>query len=186
MKMNTSILKISFTTTILFTSCFSTFAQNRQTKNDSLKIKKVEIIFGENGEATIKDITQKRNMTQYEQGGNFDCRTYIFNGKRGECDKNKFRDFIWQNWFEKKRAYVRVTENSPDVGGTFHYFIEPDKNGEWSIIRRLVRWHALPPGIREIVDFPKVFSVEQIKDKTNKENWTLVFKDKAGKISSEY
>ena len=75
---------------IMLAAFFISFAQKTKTKE-------TEIIFGEYGEVTIKDLFQKRNMTSYEQGGNYDCREYVLKGKRGECDEKKFREFIWKN-----------------------------------------------------------------------------------------
>ncbi len=169
---------VIFALMIMFAAFSISFAQKTKTKE-------AEIIFGEYGEVTVKDLFQKRDMTSYEQGGNYDCREYVFKGKRGECDKQKFREFIWKNWSDKKSAYVRITENSLDAGATRHFFIEPDKKGNRTIVCRMVRWHALPGG-NEILDFPTIYSVEQIEDKANKEKWKLMFKNKSGQLVFEY
>ena len=85
----------------------------------------------------------------------------------------------------KNRLTFAFHEIAFPPGSTSHYFIEFDKKGKWSIGRRMIRWHALPGG-NEIVDFPGIYSVEQIEDNSDKKKLKLVFKDKSGQIVFEY
>ena len=175
MKINKKILKTSFVYLLLLAVCSSTSAQNR-------KFRRSEIILGEYGEVTTEKITQNRDMKLYERGGNFDCRTYALSEERGQCDEIKFAEFIWRNWSKKTRAYVLYSVNTPDAGATYHYFIEPDEKGVWSIACRLARWHAIPEIGNAVIEIFRIYSVERIEDKTANGNWKLVFKDKRGAV----
>lgn len=124
---------------------------------------------------TTKNISQGRNLKQYEQGGNFDCREWSSRDKLSfECNLNRVRDFIWQNWMNKTKGYIRVSSDSRDSSNTSHIFIEPNKKGKWSITWRIVS--------NEITDVLGIISVERVENKPSKGEWALVFKNKSSKI----
>jgi hypothetical protein len=159
------------------------FGQKKQPEIEETKNTKAEVIWKDKGELTTKDITQKRDSTQYDDGGYFDCRGWIAkNEARGVCDEKKIRDFIWWHWNDKKRGYVRVTYDSVDAKSTSHIFIEPDEKGEWSVAWRIVRFHAFPQLNNQITDIAKIVRVERIEDKPKKGEWALIFKNKIGSI----
>jgi hypothetical protein len=131
------------------------------------------------GELTAVGITENRDMTKYEDGGFFDCRDWTRAQGSQPCDEHKLRDFIWKKWQEKSRGYVRVTYDSPDAVSTSHIFIEPDKNGDWSVRWRIARWHAMAGGSNQITNVERMFAVEQSTEKSNGQ-WSVIFKNKAG------
>ncbi len=168
---------------IFFVFASAIFGQKKQTEIEETKNAKAEVVWKDKGELTTKDITQKRNMTQYEDAGYFDCRNWIVkNESRGICDEKKIRDFLWQYWTEKKRGYVRVTYDSVDAKSTSHIFIEPDGKGEWFIAWRIVRFHTILQLSNQITDVAKIMKVERVEDKPRKGEWALIFKNRIGSI----
>lgn len=176
------IFQLFVLTTLIFLPSV-VFGQQKQVEIKETKNTRAEIIWKDNGELSIKDVTQKRDMTQYADGGYFDCRGWVSKDAfRGICDEKKIRDFLWQHWTEKKRAYVRVTYDSVDAKSTSHIFVEPNENGEWSVAWRIVRFHAIPQLNNQITDVAKIVSVERVENKPKKGDWVLVFKNKIGDI----
>jgi len=112
--------------------------------------------FLRNGELTSQDIAGARQLSEYDNGGHFDC---------GRCKAdfrctvptalNSTRAFIWDHWANKKRGYIRLSGHSVDAMSTWHIFIEPDSSGAWSIVLRVVRDHD------EIDDRPLIHRVEK-------------------------
>ena len=141
---------------------------------------KTEITFTETGELTSKDITQNRDMAQYDKGGHFDCHGWDKEPK-DVCDEKKVRNFIWQHWTEKKRGYIRVTYGSVDARSTSHIFIEPDEKGEWYIARRIARSHMLPGHNNIVHDILGLIVVERVEGK-GKDDWSIVIKRSPGNI----
>ena len=157
---------------------FPLWGQKTQSKTTTTYVK---VVFQPNGELTAGGITENRDLAKYVDGGFFDCRGWIDAQKRQLCDEHKLRDFIWKQWHEKSRGYVRVTYDSVDAVSTSHIFIEPDKSGNWSVKWRIARWHALPGGSNQITNIENIAAVEQSGNiKTYR--WFLVFKNEAGAI----
>jgi hypothetical protein len=168
---------------ILLVLSTAIFGQKKQTKIDETKNTKAEVIWKDNGELTTKDIKQRRDLTQYDEGGYFDCRHWIAEDEpRGICDEKKIRDFIWQHWTKKKRGYARITYDSVDAKSTSHIFIEPDEKGEWSVAWRIVRFHAIAQLNNQITDVEKIVNVERFENKPKKGEWALVFKNRIGSV----
>jgi len=160
-----------------------TLAQEKPNESDETRNTKAQIELKDKGELTAKDIAQKRTMASYADGGYFDCRGWVPKDEpRGTCDQKKIRDFIWRHWNEKTRGYIRVTYNSVDARSTSHIFIEPDKNDEWSICWRIVRWHAIPQLSNQITEISKIVSIDRVQDKPKKGEWMIEFKNKSGKV----
>lgn len=162
-------------------SCSNTSQVSENTNQNNVETsppKKETVFRGEHGELTLVGITQNRNMSQYDQGGFFDCqRNYPKTAPKTNCDENKIRDFIWQHWSEKKRGYVVVTYDSQDAVGTSHIFIEPDENENWFVAWRIARNAMNTNGIDDV---PKIVTVERVENKPEKGNWALVFKEANG------
>ena len=161
--------KMSFVIMILFFSFGLVFGQikyvrpilTKQTKPKQKKKPKAQLFLLEKGELTSKTITQGRKISEYDQGGYFDCREQApGDDPCGECDEKKIRDFIWQHWTNKKRGYVRVTYNSVDSLNTSHIFIEPNANGAWKIEWRIARFHVIPELNNRIDDVPEIITVD--------------------------
>jgi hypothetical protein len=94
------------------------------------------------------------------------CKTpFIRESRICESSLKKARDFIWNHWREKKRAYVVVTVTSVDAASNAHIFIEPDDAGAWHFVWR---WESLyaasgprPDTSDKISQSPDIRSVEQ-------------------------
>jgi hypothetical protein len=150
-----------------------------QTKSDSVTVTHVKkSFFREHGELSFDGISQRRDMSLYDEGGHYDCREWIVTGK-GVCDEIKIRDFIWEHWANKKRGYIRISYNSVDAGATHHIFIEPVRN-EWTVVWRILFWSALPGSRNELRDLPKLYSLERVEDMPTKGKWAIKFKTKDG------
>ena len=140
-------------------------------------------IFGQNKKSKLieKNLLQGRDLTHYAQVNYFDCRFSLrLNDK---CDKQKAREFIEDCWTEKHLCYITITYNGTDSGSTKHIFIELNQKNQWQIVRRLERSDIRIKN--PIEDLPTAFSVEKVKDKRRKGEWSLVFKNKFGKIIDE-
>jgi hypothetical protein len=179
--MKTSKLFAGLLLFFVFVSASS--GQKKRVENEETINTKAKVIGKDKGELTTKDITQKRVMAQYDDGGYFDCRDWIAKDEsRGVCDEKKLRDFIWEKWTEKKRAYVRVTYDGVDASSTSHIFIEPDEKGEWSVAWRIVRFHMISELNNQITDVAKIVKVERVENKPEKGEWALIFKNRSGAI----
>lgn len=76
----------------------------------------------------------KRDISLYEYGGYVvPCDDDKSTASR-ECRNEKARkkQFLWDHWNAKKLGYVILMDNES-------IFIEPDKNGEWQIVRRYLK-----------------------------------------------
>jgi hypothetical protein len=81
--------------------------------------------------------TADRHLSDYSFGGHLVCREALSRGApRCQSSYRKARDFIWNHWREKKRAYIVVMITSPDAGSDVHIFIEPDENNVWHVVWR--------------------------------------------------
>jgi hypothetical protein len=135
------------------------------------KYTKARVFLNQQNDLTAKNVTQNRNLNNYDNGGSFDCRKNwmrrlnIQGRLEGLCDENRIRDFVWQQWTTKKRGYVIANYFYIDAGWTHHIFIEPDNNGIWCIRWRIVRYSAISGTYDGILDDPKIVSVEKIVEK---------------------
>jgi len=138
-----------------------------------------EINRKDNGELTVKDITQNRDMSQYDQGGHILCCHPVDDRKNIMSEEKNVRDFIWRHWTEKKQGYIRLTYMGADNSNTTHYFIEPNGDGEWIVVWKNLYKHSLPEYNQSIRDGFGI--VEQVETKRGKDNWELKFKLRYGK-----
>jgi nuclear transport factor 2 (NTF2) superfamily protein len=73
-----------------------------------------------------------RNLTLYEQGKTYDFS--LGNVKTRRAERNKFREFLWQQWSKQRRARVTATFYSVEGDPTIStYYIEPNESGQWHI-----------------------------------------------------
>lgn len=81
--------------------------------------------------------TADRHLSDYSFGGRIVCNEGLSrSSSRCQSSYRKARDFIWNHWREKKRAYIVVMITSPDAGSNVHIFIEPDDANVWRVIWR--------------------------------------------------
>lgn len=140
-------------------------------------------VFHDNERAwTTKNITQNRNMTEYDQGGLFWSSTRYgetFGNLKDRLEgEKKVRDFIWQHWLEKKRGYIKFNHARTDTSTTTHYFIEPDEKGEWIVVRKKI-FQQSDGKFEQREDF--LSSLERVGNKENGD-WFLISKSGNGEI----
>lgn len=117
---------------------------------------------------TIKEISQGRDLSQYERAETSACQTY-------KCVERKMRNFIWEHWKNKKRGYITHRVNGIDVSFTDHVFVESMENGNWRILWRVERYQSSDIVEAYIDDYVDIISVK-------KEGRELVFKNDVGEV----
>lgn len=118
---------------------------------------------------------QNRLISDYLNGGSVDCGNIGFFYK---CDFSKLRQFIWDNWNKKNRAYFSWGFCGIDYCYTEHFFIEPNKNNQWLIVS--YNPHSQKKPIKKLSE---AHIVEWAEDKDEK---IIVLKDKSGKIVEKF
>ncbi len=120
-------------------------------------------VFIDHGALTSSGIAQKRDLRIYDDGGHINCRLGMvrYSGETANdfsperCLLPKLRDFVWEHWQSKKRAYIRISFDSVDAVSTSHLFIEPDSDGQWHVVWRIARHN------NRITDIPNVRSIRR-------------------------
>ncbi len=169
----------SFPVAAVILLLFSSFGFSQQRINGGSE----RIFIGKNGELRSKSIDRKKKQFKYDDGGTIVCYSSVFRIKRAQqvddpCQEKLVRDFIWEHLQDQRRGHIRITYVGIDSGTHEYFFIEPDKDGKWSVSWWSVGYSALPPG--RIRTFPKrVLFVERINAKTDG-YWSLRFTDKDG------
>lgn len=81
--------------------------------------------------------SQDRDLSGYDFGGSIVSCFNNFEIPAKDCQllKKQAREFIYQHWQDKKRAYV-ILEFNCDACHEYYVFIEPNKNGNWRIVWR--------------------------------------------------
>lgn len=139
---------------------------------------KSKIFEGNDNEWTTKDITQNRDLTQYEQGNHFYCNRSP-KGENGIGEK-KVCDFILQHLNEKRRGYIKISCDGVDTSHTSHIFVEPDEKGEWNILVRTVGQHAIKEYSNDEIGNSHYSSVECLENYSTNAKWTLIYITKEG------
>lgn len=146
-------------------------------KNDS------KIFNDEDNSWTMKNLTQNREMSQYELGGHFWCSLRPFGNEQDKYNgEKKVRDFIWKNWTEKKLGYIKISCGGIDTSDTSHYFIEPNEKGEWIVAVRTLYKHSISEYDNRPITDSVAVSIKQDKTKENKK---IVLKSSDDKIIRE-
>lgn len=124
-----------------------------------------------------KDVTQDRDIAQYDQGGHFICcRATDETGIK--IEEKTVRDFIWQHWVENKKGYIKLSYIGADNSNTTHYFIEPNENNEWTVNWKVISEHSLPEYTQPIKE--GFGTIEKINSLKRKGDWELHFKPISG------
>jgi len=141
--------------------------------------KEVKTVFEKDGTLSVQGIAGQRNLSDYGDGGNLDCRHFrpdevktpeVTRARVDACHRAA-REFVWQHWNNKKRGYIRLTADSVDAVSTSHFFIEPDSHGEWQIDWKIVRHNNR-------LDEPAV--VRDVKRQDTKHGFVLYFRGEDG------
>lgn len=79
--------------------------------------------------------TQKRDLSRYEQGGEFVLRDFYGQPMDNEDEaKARAREFIWDRWQKKRLAHCSIVRsNAHGDSRTTHYYVEPDSEGRWRV-----------------------------------------------------
>ena len=129
-------------------------------------------------ELTAPEITQGRDLSAYDAGGHLDCgraaHQELF--ARVQCVAEA-RSFISEHWRQRRRGYIRLSQDSVDARATAHIFIEPDPDGVWRIA-----WRMAYAGIQRetgLRDLPDTYQLTLVKAEAP-EDGTLVFRGADG------
>ncbi len=113
-------------------------------------------------ELTTPDIAQGRDLSIYDAGGHFDCgrasHRELF--ERVQCIAEA-RAFISQHWRQRRRGYIRLSQDSVDAHATAHIFIEPDAHGVWRIAWRMARTGIYRQP--QLKDLPDTYQLSHIR-----------------------
>jgi len=105
---------------------------------------------------TVPGIAQGRNLNTYEKAQIRDREHFHPWERWGNPILAQARQFLWEHWHDRRRAYLTLTQSSVDYTGTSHIFVEPDDTGRWRIYRRHL-------DRRELIDEPTVYSLSWVK-----------------------
>jgi len=105
---------------------------------------------------TAANVTEGRDLRQYEQLELADPEPRTVADRRGDGILAKAREFIWDHWQDRKRGYLRLTLSSVDATSTSHIFVEKDDAGRWRVYWRIVRHHS------EVDDLPTAYDVRWV------------------------
>jgi hypothetical protein len=131
--------------------------------------------------------TEGRDLSNYKQSGRFGCGMTVKSDEYHTCldSITRARDFIWEHWERKQRAYAIVRLSSVDAVSDSHIFIEPDDTGVWHIVWRIERVVCMGCA-GDIDQVPDIRSLERVKSERSFDyapagSTVLVFRDKTGK-----
>ena len=92
------------------------------------------LLFALGGESYFGQDRPQRDLTKYQNGGTFDFRWSVTGEARSKM-ASELRDFVWQQWTQKRLAHVAATyytiEGDPT---TYNFFVEPDANQSWHVV----------------------------------------------------
>ena len=111
---------------------------------------------GKDDSYTVPDIAQGRNLNAYDMVEIRDREHFHPWERWGNPILARSREFLWQHWRDRRRAYLTLTQSSVDYTGTSHIFVEPDDSGRWRIYRRHLDRH-------ELIDQPTAYFLNWVK-----------------------
>jgi len=77
---------------------------------------------------------QKRDVTKYDHIGPYKVVGFASTPKTDQ-DEGEVRDFLWNHWREHRRGTVTITHQYVEGFVRATYFIEPDRQGRWSVVQ---------------------------------------------------
>ncbi|MBZ5507464.1 MAG: hypothetical protein LAO78_18550 [Acidobacteriia bacterium] len=105
---------------------------------------------------TIDNVAQGRDLLRYDRLELADPEPRAVSERRSDSVRAQARTFLWNQWRERKEAYLVLTLSSVDATSTSHVFIEKDDTGRWRVYWRIVRHHG------EIDDLPTAYAVKWV------------------------
>jgi hypothetical protein len=155
--------------------------KEKRSGSESAVSVRADVIWTKTAELTTENIADGRDLSGYEEGGYFDCRSWRpKDSPTGECDEETVRDFIWKHWTGKTKGYVRITYNSVDATSTSHIFVESGSDGKQRVTWRIVRAHAIPELNNKLDNIVGIISLEKVVVQPAKGKWALNFKNNLG------
>jgi hypothetical protein len=158
-------MKMGFMAAILKLPLFLLFATSAvgQTRAVEKPLDAKDIVYESSGEATTESLAGRRDLSKYADGGHFKFRYFSPKPDERAQDISSLAKFLIDRLDEKQLGYVRATFVGIDAGATYHFFIEPDRDGRWTVRTMAVGWHALSNGSR-MIRFPLTYRLEQTKN----------------------
>jgi len=131
------------------------------------------------------DPTDGRELSVYDRGGHVDECSWHADPEFDQCLKRRVqhreeaRQFIYDHWQSRTRAYISIDRPCFDCSPTDHIFIEPDEAGQWHILIVLEE-SRFPPRHSSASE---VVCRRATKDERSEENVSrlLSFRDPSGR-----
>lgn len=77
--------------------------------------------------------TNRRNLTEYQQGSSFNLRNYY--SPKGNEERASMREFLWELWKTRTKGFFNVTFYTREGAPTnCNFFVEPDPRGQWTVV----------------------------------------------------
>jgi hypothetical protein len=83
--------------------------------------------------APAQDRSAKRNLSSYENGGEYKLEWNISDTRRA-AEADKVREFIWTHWKNKRLGFIKLTLFN-NIGDRYQttFFTETDSSNKWVI-----------------------------------------------------
>src|SRR5438874_1972057 len=113
-------------------------------------------VFRQGDALTVDNVAQGRDLRAYDK------LELVRPGPTHVVDEEadpifpQARNFLWEHWSLRKKAYLILTASSIDATSTAHIFIEKDGIGRWRVYWRSVRRHG------RIDDAPTAYGVKWV------------------------
>jgi hypothetical protein len=132
---------------------------------------------------SLGEIWAGRDLDKYVKGGPFvKFATQKEVMEQHKKDDEKLRDFIWQNWTSKVRAYAQADYGGIDSSAAEYIFIEPNRSNEWMVNIKMFGRHTMPEYDKVYTESPTAYKVERVDGEPQKGEWAIVLKDKNDSI----
>ena len=77
--------------------------------------------------------SNRRNLTEYQQGPSFNLRNYY--ALAGNEERAPLRQFLWELWKTRTKGFFEVTFYTREGDPTnCKFFVEPDPKGQWTVV----------------------------------------------------
>ena len=77
--------------------------------------------------------SNRRNLTEYQQGPSFNLRNYY--APAGNEERAPLRQFLWDLWKTRTKGFFNVIFYTREGDPTnCKFFVEPDPKGQWTVV----------------------------------------------------
>lgn len=146
-----------------------------QTDEEATLSSQVHVIKQRDGHLTCAGLLGSRDLTSYDVLSS----PAIGNGSIQEISRIQVaaesvaRSFIWDHWQQRRRGYTVVSFSSVDAVSTNHVLVEPDRNGRWQIVYKIVRHSGI------LDELPTIRQVRRVVRGRGPDEWITLSSDDA-------